>query len=326
MAKILRNVSVVVVAALLYLLLAVTPAWAVANPDTIGIADVYVFEDVLESGDTLVYARYDVSYASEPSEGAEDTFLMAIYAADGTTLMCPPRPLNYYQHNIISIYLSADDNTLTWEAAYKVRIMGSPAVFGTLTEDVNMDTRTLSGGDYRTTTDLGGIIVTQAGILEADWITTLLTAGEKLNSTGAFYFSKAIPGLSSMDSTIFEVSTQSLTYTRNESISREGLNRTLENLPVSLNTAIGGLDSMLGITNHNWGGFGWALFIGLVLGGVVFAATRRPDIAVFGGVVPSMGLGAYLGIAEGNVLLFVMAIGTIVIVIFAVEFFIPRYG
>jgi len=325
MAKILRRLSVVVVGVLLYSLLFATPVLAVDNPDAIGIGDVYVFNGTLETGDILFYVRYDVSYASQPPEDSEDTFVMAIYDTDGSTLLAT-RPLNYYQHNIISIYLDADDNTLTWGTEYRVRVMGSPAVFGNLTEGVNMKTAVLSGGDYRTTTDLGGIMVAQARILEDDWGTTLLTSSDRLNSTGAYYFNKAVPGLSTMATDIFELSTQQFPYARNESITRAGLNKTLENLPVSLNSAIGGLNSVFGVTSNTWGGFSWLLFFGLVLGGVVYAASRRPDIAVLGGVMGSMGIGAYMGVAEGNVLLFVMAVGTILIVLFSVEFFVPRYG
>lgn len=326
MAKVLRNLSVTVAGVLLWLLLVPTPALAIADPDGISIGDVYVFNGTLEAGDILVYVRYDLSYASQPDEDSEDTFMMAIYSSDGSTLLFT-RSLNYYQHNIISIYLDADDNTLVWGTEYRVRIMGSPSVFGELTEGVNMKTRPLTEGDYRTITDLGGIMVAQAEILETDWGTTLLTSNDKLNSTGAYYFNEAIPGLSSMVTSIYEVSTQSFTYVRNESIGTEGLNRTHENLPVSLNSAISGLNSIFGVSSSStWGAFSWLWLMALVVGGAVYGASRRPDIAVLGGVIPSMGLGAYLGVAWPDTMLFVMAVGMIIIVLFAVEFFIPRYG
>ena len=139
-----------------------TPVFAVADPDDIGIGDVYVFDNVLETNDILVYVRCDVNYGTEPGEDAEDTFQMAIYDTDGTTLMdgCV-RALNYYQHNIISIYLDADDNVLTVGEAYRVRIMGNPGLFD-LEENVNMDTWTLSTGDYRDVGLFAGIVVAQA--------------------------------------------------------------------------------------------------------------------------------------------------------------------
>lgn len=327
MAKVLKNLSVALVGVFLSLLVFAAPASAIANPDSISIEDVYVFDDVLEFGDVLVYMRYNVVYASEPSEDSDDAFLMAIYDTDGSTLMTGcVRPLNYYQHNIISIYLDASSNVLTWGEAYRVRVMGSPAVFANLTESINMRTRVLAEGDYRDAEDLGDVIIAQAEILEADWGTTLLTATDRLNEVGAYYFNKAIPGLPSMLTGVYDITSTQFTYTRNTSLTQAGINKSLERLPTSLNSAIHGMDQMLGITNDNFGGFGWVLFAGLIVGSVIYAASQRPDIAVLAGGMGSVGLGAYVGVSEGNVMLFLMAVGTLIVVLFAVEFFIPRYG
>lgn len=324
MRGLLRSVAVVVVGVLLYLLLPPVPAYAIANPNATSIGDTYVFQDTLETGDILVFVRYDVSYTSQPSEDAEDTFIMAVYDTDGTTLLFT-RPLNYYQHNIISIYLDADANTLAWGSSYYVRIMGNPALFDPLVEGTNMRTRVLSSGDYRGTDDLGGIMVAQADILGTDWATALLTSGDKLNSTGSTYFLRAVPGLSAMVPEIFELTTEQFIYQQGN-FTEEGLNRTRQNLPVSLNNTIVGLDQLFGVTNHNWGGFAWSLLLGMMVGGVVYGTTRRPDIAILGGVMGVMSLGAYTYVSEGNVMLFVMAIGTIIIVLFAVEYVLPRLG
>lgn len=299
-------------------------ALAIANPDSISIGDVYAFESVLEDGDILVYMREDVSYASQPSEDSEDTFLMAIYDTDGTTLLFS-RALNYYQHNMISIYLDADDNTLVSGTAYKVRVMGNPAIFE-LEEGTTMDTRVLTAGDYRESADLAGIIVAQAEIFEDDWGTTLLSSNDKLNSTGSYYFLKAIPGLSAMIPSVFSLSSSSLTYTRNTSLNTSGLNQTRDKNPVSLNSALAGLSAMFGITNDPFGEFGWYMFFALVVAGVAYAATRRPDIALLGGAGGVLAVGAYVGVADGQIMMFLMAIGTVLIVMFALEYFVPRYG
>lgn len=305
-------------------LLVATPVWAVANPDSISIGDVFVYRNELETGDTLIFVRYDVSYASEPSQNADETFQMAIYGTDGTTLLFT-RPLNYYQHNVISIYLAADENTLTWGSAYYVRIMGNPLIFSPLIEGTNMETRVLASGDYRDTDDLGPDMVDQAETLEADWGTTLLNSSNKLNSTGSIYFQEAVPGLSAMVPDIFQLTTSYFVYEKSN-FTEEGLNQTKHNLPVSLNNTLTGLDGLMGVTNHNFGHFGWAVLMGLVLAGVVYAATRRPDIAMLGGFMGVMGMGAYFGLANGNIMLFVMTIGTIIIVLFAVEYILPRVG
>lgn len=296
---------------------------AISNPDYVSIGDVYVFEDVLATGDVLVYVREDVSYPVQPDEDSEDTFLMAIYDTDGTTLIAA-RSLNYYQHNIISIYLAPSDNVLVSGSAYYVRIMGSPALFE-LVENVNMDTRVLTAGDYYDLTDLGGIMITQAGILEDDWGIDLLTANEKLNSTGSYYFLKAIPGLSTMVPLIFATSTGGFTYTRDNQATT-GLNITNNQTPVSLTNAFAGIAAILGIESTSFSEFGSGLFMALIVGAVLYAATRRPDVAVLGGVIGTMGFEAYLGVADGNMMLALMAVGTVIIVLFAVEFILPRYG
>lgn len=315
-------VGVVVGVLLVQLLLWVGYVGATANPDSISVGDVFVFEDVLEAGDSLTFMRYDVAYASQPDEDSEDTFQMAIYDTDGTTLLFV-RPLNYYQHNIISIYLSASENTLVTGGAYYVRVMGSPAIF-TLIENVTMDTRVLAPGDYYEADLLGGMMISQAEILEVDWAITLVSE-DKLNSTGSYYFDKAIPGLASMAPEIFSTSTVGFTY-EPTTYNQTGLNKTLQNLPVSLNNATTGLDEMFGVTNHNFGQFGWLGFAGLIVGGGVYGATRRPDIALFGGVMGVCGLSAYLGVAEGNMLRFVMSVGAVIIVLFALDYILPRYG
>ena len=320
----MRRVVLACVLSLLALLMCSSSGLAIGNPDSVSIGDVYVFEDVLETGDAWVYVRYDVSYASQPTEDSEDTFLVAIYDTDGTTLLFT-RALNYYQHNIIAIQLTASTNTLVSGSSYYVRVMGSPALF-VLQEFVNMRTRALTAGDYRVPEDLAGLMVSQAGILEADWGVTLLTSSDKLNTTGAYYFNKAMPGLASAAPEIFELSTGQFIYTRNTSVGTEGLNRTILNMPESLNSALNGLDAMLGVEESNWGQFGWLLVIGLVVGAAVYGASRRPDVSLLGGTVGSMGLGAYLGVANGNAMLFVMAVGTFIIVLFAIEYVLPRYG
>lgn len=318
----MRRLFVVVVLICVALLLAATPVLAVANPDSISIGDVYVFEDVLEAGDVLVYVRYDVDYAVEPSEDADETFQMAIYGTNGITLIAV-RPLNYYQENIISIYLSAATNTLTTGGAYYIRIMGNPAIFAML-ENVTMDTRVLTGGDWYTAAELGGIMLTQAGILQTDWSITLL-ANDLLNTTGATYFLKAIPNLSTMAPNIFGTVTSSFTYI-NTAFNNTGLNMVKQNQPVSLNNAMTGLNAIFGITNPNWGSAGWAFLMALIVGSVVYGATRRPDISILGGSFSTLALEGYMGIANGNILLFVMSVGAAVIIWFVVAFILPQYG
>ena len=131
------------VATILCFVVATPIVAAPANPDSISLETVRVFQNIFESGDMLFMTSYDVHYATEPSEPAKDTFCLAVYDTDGTTLI-KSRPLNDYQYNVHSVYFTATQAlSLTWESEYKVRVMGSSNYFP-MTENVTMDTTALS--------------------------------------------------------------------------------------------------------------------------------------------------------------------------------------
>ena len=254
---------------------------APANPNTITIGDVFVFRNLVETGDQLWFMRYAVSYATIPSTPASDNFLMAIYDPDGVTLRYT-HSLNYYQQNIISIYLTAAQ-ALTWNGAYVVRVMGNPAVFDPLVEGLNMRSRTLGAGDYHELTDLGTYMLQQAQILQTTWGITLLSAAGKLNTTGATYFNKAVPGLNNIVPEIYAVTTEYPTVTEGnwthtyeeDLLARRGL---------GLNQTFTELGSWLG-TSNNWIALGFGGFLAVMVGGGVFAATKKPDWAlIFAGL------------------------------------------
>lgn len=245
---------------------------AIGNPDSITIGECAVFRDVEETGDQLYFCRYDVSYGVEPDEDASDTFLMAIYDTDGTTLLYT-RPLNYYQHNILSIYLSATD-ALTWGTAYKIRIMGNPALFS-LSEGANMRTWTLSGGDYRDFATMGTYLIGQASILEADWGIDLLTSGNLLNTQGSIVFRDAIPGLNNIVPEIFSTTTSYFTV-ENKSFT-EGYANAAHDRIGSINASFADIGAWLGIS-EGWVGVCVSSLISVLLGSVIYATTRRTEV------------------------------------------------
>lgn len=199
MLKIKRMAWVLLIMVLGLLLLTVSPTFAISNPDSISTEDIYVFRNVLSSGDQLYFVRYNINYTATPSESASDAFQMALYEeGNGSPHI---RGLNYYGHNIISIYLSSSQ-ALSWGGAHVVRVTGSPSLFGTLTEGVNMISTPLSGGDYKEASQLGAIMLAQAEALEVD-LGTLLTDDGYLDATGTFYFKRAVNSLDVMAPEIF---------------------------------------------------------------------------------------------------------------------------
>lgn len=189
---------------LLLVLMPTHPVLAVVNPTDTSIMAAKVFQNIFVDDDWLVFVRYDVNYETDPDESADETFLVALYDTDGSTLLYQ-RALNYYGHNIITIYLTpAQTADLTWGNEYVIKVMGNPSVFETLTEGVNMATRSLSASeDYisgdmdDSREDLGVYCINTAKVLGASWSPTvdLVTTGDKLNSAGVIVFNAAIPGL-----------------------------------------------------------------------------------------------------------------------------------
>ncbi len=208
----LRNLRNRVYAGLLTLslvLLVAIPVYAIADPNYTTIEFAHVYENVFVDGDQVFYIRYDIDYPTDPDEPASDTFLMVLYDTNGSSLLFQ-RSLNYYGHNLISIYLTPAQ-ALTWSSSYVLRISGNPSIFPVLTEGINLATRTLSAADYTagsadvSRTTLGAQIILDAQVIKADtsddWIGDTT---ERLTSLGALYVNAAIPGLSSVIPGIYE--------------------------------------------------------------------------------------------------------------------------
>jgi len=291
---------------------------AIGNPTSVTIGDVYVFRDVFIEDDQLYFCRYDVSYDPMPDEDPWDTWQMALYASNGTLIAT--RPLNYYQHNIISIYLT-DEQAITWEGAHQVKIEGMPSVFGTLTEGVNMRTRTLSPGDYYEKSFLAGVMITQAGILEDDWVITLLTSDDKLNTTGSAFFLEAVPGLNAMEPDIFEITSSSINpnYQSYNNTYREELKN---NAGSQVDFIITEFTQILP-TSKNWMSFWLVIFGFVIMAGVIFSRMGNPAWGFIGGFPFIVG-GAYL--LGGEIFTFAAVCVIVAAVIFGLYFILSRFA
>ena len=305
---------------IILLLLVPYGVFAIGNPEGgVSIGDVYVFRNLVDEGDQLYFCRYDVSYDPIPDEDPEDTWQMALY--DSSDTLIGSRRLNYYQHNIISMYLTPSQ-ALTWGAENKVRIMGMPSVFGTLTEGVNMRTRTLSGGDYYEKDYLAGIMIAQAEILETDWGITLLDVNDKLNDTGSTFFLLAVPGLGDMAPEFFSVITGGvdITYKNYTQAYRESLKT---NTGSKLSGAIFDIGKIIGVYNSEWTGFWLVLILFLMLAGTIFAGLGNPGWA-FCGAFGVIALSGY--IMGGNIFTFAITAVLVVAALFGLYFILSRFA
>jgi len=316
----MRSIFLGILLSILIVFGLVSPIFAISNPSSISIGAIYAFKDVLEDGDQLFYVRYDLYYDPVPEENAEDTWQIALY--DSNWNLVKTRPLNYYQHNMISIYLSPED-AISWGAANKVRIMGMPSVFNPLVEGTNMLTRSLGTGDYYDADQLGGIIITEAGILEDSWETTLLTSQDKLNNTGSYCFTAAIPGLNSMVPEIFEITVvgETVQYTPWSKPYEETL---AGHSGTRLDNAITDIGNLFGVSKH-WMGAWMLSILFLVFAGTIFTATRNPAVAIAGGF-PVLIAGIWLGVGGSNVLIGVLLTVLVVAIMFGLYFVLGRFA
>ena len=316
MRKIQRIIGVLFVT-LFMVLPTISPVCAIDDPDSVTLPAGAVFRDVLSSGDQLWFVRYNINYGSTPTEDADQTWLMAIYDTDGTTLLYT-RAVNYYQENIISIYLTSAQ-ALTWQDTYYIRIMGNPGLFPILTEGTNMITKVLTPGDYYEQTSFQGYLLTQANILQTDWAITLLTSGDKLNVTGATFFKEAIPGLNNMLPDFFQVNTATMT-TDNTSYTNAYADNTSARKG-GMNVAFMEIGSMFGVSE------GWTMLWGVgildvILMGIIYGTTKRPEIAFVSGFFLTAIMG-WVGLIQLQIVIILLIF---VAILFAILFILGRFA
>lgn len=318
-----RKRAVLVGLVLVVLLLFTAPVFAIGDPTSVDIYDCNVFVGVDGTSGQLYFVRYDVDYAVAPDEDAEDTWQMALYEEDGTTLVAT-RPLNYYEENIISMYFTAAEVALlglTEDSEYKVKIMGNPAVFGALVEDTNMETYTLAVADWLEGEALGDYLLEQAEILEEDWVDiTLLGDANLLNNTGAYYFDKAIPGLQNYVPEIFETTTSVYTYTP-ATFTHDYEETLADKKGERLSDALSNFGGWLGIS-ENWMAFLVAGTLFAIFAAATYSATRQPFIGLAMGFLVVMGT-AWIGLVSLT-LVFVIVIA--IAFFFGVTFILGRFA
>lgn len=293
---------------------------APANPNSIAVLDAKVFRNIKITGDQLYLLRYDISYTVEPTELASSCYQMVLYDNAGAVVLYS-RDILYYQHNIISIYLTPAQ-ALTWDSNYKVRVQGKVGVFSPIIEDVNMDTWTLQGDDYLQSTDFEAYIITVAEALEADWGLTLVTYSNKLNDTGAATFNDAIPGLSQyypqLYQTAVSVPTAPASNWTYAYITTLGTHQ-----GSALHATMTDLGHFVGIT-ADWMAFWAVLMGGFVLGSIVYAFSgSSPAALAFAFMM--LPLAVWMGL--GSALFNLMAVIVIILAIgFGVVFILVRFA
>lgn len=271
--------------ALVLLVLQATPVFAIGNPDDIDILYAKVFENIFATDDMLLIVHYYVHYAATPDEDADDTYAVHIYSADGTDIIVS-RNLNYYEYNIISIYLTSAQQTslgISWGTHYKIRVQLNPTLC-TPSEGTNMVTSTLSSSDWIEGTQsesrelLKDACIDIAGDLEdehSDTYLILTTEGEYvLNSDGRTIFVTAIPGLDSAIPSMFQLAQETIEIDRETVTAALESNTTiLGELGSGMNNAFSGIGDWLGVSGQSAATMFFLLIILVPLMAIIFLTT-----------------------------------------------------
>ncbi len=196
-------------------------AFAIVAPDDLIIESVTSYTGVLQDDDLLVIVKYDIDYASLPTENVSEAFI-GRFLRDTTDLNATELfPFNDrgFNEGVFSFYWTASQRSADSvehgnpnSENYIIRLSGKVGVFPGGVPTISTSTIT-----YQTTgTDLRPDIIELASVLsfDADWIAgqgSLITTGDRtlFTTNGGTYFGTVISRLANMRGgvgTLFESS------------------------------------------------------------------------------------------------------------------------
>ncbi len=173
--------------------------------------------NLVELGDMLIYAGYDIPYDSVPNVTAEQSFMFRLMDSTLTTELASIAPFAYsefsngYNKGVISFYFEAS-TAPTWGVQYYIRISENPSQFSApVSWDYLIPTTAYSSLTSQTDNqiELASNIKEMAHTLQSEFGHTILepsSGGNVLSSPyGETYFRGAIYGIQVMAPTLFLV-------------------------------------------------------------------------------------------------------------------------
>ena len=194
-----------------------TPVFAIDDPDTPPqVNAVYVYEDLLEEGDTGVLVDYYLDYAVLPTETSTEAYLAIFIDTDNATQLKSAAPYTFvdsgYGRGLVWMYFTATETTSyglssTNQSAYPIWLVGNP----TLTWSDGSPPKTTASIDYWQTTGDSAVLLAlrvlyYADQLEIIWSLDMVETtalGSKLTATGESYFENVISSLRTMAPSAF---------------------------------------------------------------------------------------------------------------------------
>jgi len=182
------------------------------------VSNMHINQNLLTTGDILIYGDYDLPYVAPPSVAANQAFIFSLIASDNLTELGAIRPFvffdNGYNEGVFSFYFSSITTAnITWGNVYTIRISENPAQFTSPVEidyGVPSNVWTTANATEDNQLELAINIINAANRLEQVHTTyTLLdtaAAGTVLSSpSGETYFRGAIYGVQAMAPSLFMV-------------------------------------------------------------------------------------------------------------------------
>ena len=275
--------------------LSTIPAYAA---DYQSILSCKAFHNLLETGDMLVVAHYDIHYDTLPTTSVDKYYHFKIYDTDGITTLAMASPYAYYNsgydQGVVSWYFSAA-SAPTWGEPYTISISGNPEYhtapipaisYGLLSSDYSSYTTQADNRDA-----LGDYILSIAHSLQSDWgyvMSSTTDVGEILSTTADSYFRSTIPCIAYMAPQIFAIQNSTVDW---GTPLHPGTTQADTYASRYAGTWVGDIldNTFLGLQGNMWTGF---LIVLLCL--VIFVISYR----MFGTTIPAL-IGSYILILMG---------------------------
>jgi len=301
--------------ALIALLLSASPVLAaVAQPDTIAIAEVHAYRHCLEDDDLLVIVKYHLDYTTNPGNSVEYTYLGRLM--NGTTQLDAVTPYSYYNSGydwgIFSFYFSTSDAP-AWEGSYTVRLEGNPGLsWDTGTPPlVSIDSITWHATTTQAATEvlLESKILSLADDLSDRWSVTLtqeVTGGTTLNSAGVQYFSNSISNLQDIVPDVFPTGVEAVEFTE-ETHTQSYQTSLLGRIDTGdmLGKARASIANLLSVDNNLAGAILFFAFLGVIIWAIAYGTGGQVRPVAFI-LIPLVIMGNLIGLLS---LTFTVVIG-----------------
>lgn len=196
MKKFIEVIPIIVLLSLLPI--QVVYASTIAPPTSLQIypASVTAYKDLIKTGDVLILAKYNITYATTPVQTATEAYIVKLLDVTGK-IVGATSPFNYYNKGygdgVVSLYF---ESGVTWGGNYSLYLEGNPLLTWTGAG------RPITSSSITTWEVNKALIENQiirlADELEVSWQINLLdqtAAGPKLSAYGEAYFTNVIQNL-----------------------------------------------------------------------------------------------------------------------------------